>query len=291
VSQWAARPILRVGSDYSLVTLGPVRALLIVNPRAGSGRPAADELRAEAARRGISAHVLAPGEDAQRLAREADADVLGVAGGDGSLGPIAQTAVARGLPFVCIPYGTRNHFARDLGLDAADPITALEAFAGGRERVVDIGRVDRHVFLNNVSFGIYADLVHRREGHRRRRDALARARALWLTARDPHPEPIVVDGEPVEARVVLVANNAYELDVFNVGARARLDEGKLYAYIAEGWLPATWSERTATSYRIGTPGGRVRAAVDGEPAVLESPAELTIEAGALRVLLPTERET
>ena len=141
------------------------------------------------------------------------------------------------------------------------------------------------VFLNNVSFGIYAHLVHRREQHRRRRDAFARLRALWLSLRDRHPRPFVVEGEEVRARIVLVANNAYELDVLDVGARARLDEGKLHAYVAESWFPRTWDERVGDRFTIGR-ADDLRAAVDGEPARFESPVELSIEPRALRILLP-----
>jgi diacylglycerol kinase family enzyme len=264
--------------------LGHTHGLLIVNPRSGNGKPGADELEREAAQRGIDVHVLKPSDDVQAVARGARGPV-GVAGGDGSLGLVAEAALERDLPFVCVPFGTRNHFARDIGLDRDDPIGALGAFDSGHERRIDVGRVGGRVFLNNVSFGIYAHLVHRREAHRRRRDAFTRLRALWLSTRDRRPEPFVVDGERVAARVVLVGNNAYELDVFDLGARERLDEGRLHAYLAEGWLPRTWDERVAARFTIERPGG-LRAAVDGEPVDLESPAELSIEPRALRVLLP-----
>lgn len=264
--------------------------LLIVNPRSGDGKPSADDLCAEAAGRGIETHVLREGEDAQAVARGSDATALGVAGGDGSLGPIAAVAIERQLPFVCVPFGTRNHFARDVGLDRNDPLGALAAFDANRERIVDVGRVGERVFLNNVSFGVYARLVHRREQHRRRRDAFARARALWLVARHRHPEPIVIDGQAVAARVLLVANNAYELDFLNVGERSRLDEGTLHAYLATRWYPRTWDERAATSLRVGAQ-GTLRAAVDGEPVTLEAPVELRVEPRALRVLLPPQRES
>jgi diacylglycerol kinase family enzyme len=268
-----------------------VPGFLIVNARSGDEEPSADRLVAAAQARGIEAHVLCDGEDPTELARAAgDASALGAAGGDGSLGAVAEVAVERGLPFVCVPFGTRNHFARDLGLDRDDPIGALEAFADGRDRVVDVGRVGPRLFLNNVSFGVYARLVHRREHHRGRRDAFATARAVLLTLRERHPDPIVVDGQPIAARVVLVANNAYELDVFNVGERTRLDEGTLYAYIAKDWLPRDWHERVADSLRIGAPEGRLRAAIDGEPVDLDSPVELRCEPAALRVRLPLERE-
>jgi diacylglycerol kinase family enzyme len=269
-----------------------VAGFLIVNPRSGDEGPTAEELVAEARRRGIEPYVLEAGDDAAAAARAARADALGMAGGDGSLGTVAQVAIERGLPFVCVPYGTRNHFARDLGLDRDDPVGALDAFAHRRERIVDVGRIGAgRVFLNNVSVGVYARLVHRREHHRRRRDTLARARAIALGLGERHPEPILVDGTPVAARVLLVANNAYELDVFNIGERARLDEGKLHAYIAEDWLPRTWHERVAESFHLGGADGNLRAAVDGEPVELDSPIELRIAPRALHVLLPRQRES
>jgi diacylglycerol kinase family enzyme len=264
--------------------LEDTRGLLIVNPRSGDETPNADDLRHEAELLGISVHVLAPGDEVQAVARAASGPV-GVAGGDGSLGPVAEVALERDVPFVCVPFGTRNHFARDIGLDRDDPVAALDAFRSGRESRIDVGRVGTRVFLNNVSFGIYAHLVHRREAHRRRRAPFARLRALWLSARDRSPEPFVVDGERVAARIVLVANNAYELQVFDLGARERLDEGRLHAYVAKDWLPRTWDERVDERFTIER-AGDLRAAVDGEPVQLESPVELSIEPRALRILLP-----
>jgi diacylglycerol kinase family enzyme len=262
--------------------------LLLVNPRSGSGPPDGEELAEEARRRGIDVRVLGPGEDAAELARAADAEALGIAGGDGSLGPIAEVALERGLPFVCVPFGTRNHFARDLGLDRDDPVAALDAFSAGAERRIDVGRAGERIFLNNVSLGMYARLVHRRERRRRRREALARAHALWLTLRSPRAQRVTVDGEPLVARVILVANNDYELGLLSLGERERLDAGELHLYAAHGIVRSTWEERTAERFVIDTPTHRVRAAVDGEPAELETPLELRVEPLALRVLVPNE---
>lgn len=96
-----------------------MRALLLINPRAGDG-DGARELAAEAVRRGIEARVLGNGDDASAFARAAEVDVLGVAGGDGSVATVASVAAERNLPLVVVPYGTRNHFARDLGLGRDD---------------------------------------------------------------------------------------------------------------------------------------------------------------------------
>ena len=259
---------------------------LLINPRSGDDRTGPDELAAEAQRRGVRVHVLRPGDDPAELARSADATALGVAGGDGSLADVASVAIERDLPFVCIPFGTRNHFARDLGLDRGDPVGALDAFANGVERRVDVGRVDGRVFLNNVSLGLYARLVHRREGHRRRREALAGARALWLVARSRHRLRVTVDGELVAARIVLVASNDYELSLFSLGERRSLTDGAIHLYTARGWLPREWKERSSPRFRVDAAQKRLPGALDGEPVVLEPPMTFEIEPRALRVLVP-----
>ena len=254
---------------------------LVINPRSGKGSPNADELAAEARTRGIEAHVLRAGEDAAELARTSSADVLGVAGGDGSLAQVAEIALQRGAAFAAVPFGTRNHFARDLGLDRNDPVGALDTFRGS-ERRIDVGRAGDRLFLNNVSIGMYGRVVHRREDHRRRRELFARARAwaILLTHRDRLG--LTIDGEPVETRLLLVANNAYALDFPSIGARERLDEGRLHLYS----LGANPPERSGERFVIDAAPGRLEAAVDGEPEELQTPVEFRVEPKALRVLLP-----
>ena len=260
--------------------------LLVINPRAGDAEPSPEQLRDEADRRGLETHLLSPGEDPAEVARgSTTTEALGMAGGDGSLGAVASVALERDAPFVVVPFGTRNHFARDLGLDRDDPIAALDAFSGEETRV-DVGRVNGRVFLNNVSLGLYAGLVHRREGHRRRRDAFARLRALGLLLRRPGSLGVTIDGRAAHARVVLVANNHYKLELFSLGERDRLDEGALHLYVAHGWLPRTWEEETGTEFTVDARAGRLRAAIDGEPEELETPLRFEIEPQALRVLLP-----
>jgi diacylglycerol kinase family enzyme len=198
---------------------------------------------------------------------------------------VAAAASDHGLPFVCVPAGTRNHFARDLGLDGDDPIAALDAFTG-EERRIDAGRVGERVFLNNVSLGLYAKLVHRRERNRRRREVLARARALAILVTHPKGIDVTVDGKPVTAPVVLVANNHYELSLLSLGERERLDEGLLHLYAPVGLFRSSWEERTGERFAVDAARDRIEAAIDGEPAVLETPVEFRIEPRALRVLVP-----
>jgi len=262
-----------------------VRGLLLINPRAGREEPTVDDLETAARARGVDVHILQEGEDPAELARAAETEILGAAGGDGSVASVAAVAVERDLPFVVVPYGTRNHFARDLGLDRNDPRAALDAF-DGNERRVDIGRAGNRRFLNNVSFGAYAALVHRREHHRPRREALAGLRALWISLQGRAEAWARLNGEPVRGRVLLVANNAYELSLFSIGERTRLDEGRLHLYTANGLLPDAWEERSGERFELDAPGGRLVSALDGEPVVLETPLELGIEPRALRVLVP-----
>jgi diacylglycerol kinase family enzyme len=254
---------------------------LLVNPRSGRGSPGAEELIDEAGALGVKARILRPGEDARAIAQASSAGVLGVAGGDGSLAPVAEAALERGMPFVCIPFGTRNHFARDLGLDRDDPVGALRAFEGS-ERRVDVGRANGRLFLNNVSLGIYARLVRRRTEHRRRREAFARLRAWAILLTHREPLGITIDSRPVESRLVLVANNAYTLDFPSIGARERLDEGQLHLYVPDGDPP----ESVADRFVVDAAAGRLEAAIDGEPEILPTPIEFRIEPRALRVLVP-----
>ena len=233
---------------------------LLVNPRSGNGA-GLDELRAAATTRGIETRTLESGEDAATLAHEARADVLGAAAGDGTMGAVAGAALERGLPFVCVPFGTRNHFARDLGLDRSDPLSALDAF-NGAERPIDVGRANGRLFLNNVSIGAYAVLVH--HGWRRVLDSLRRRHTL------------VVGGETIHTRVLLVANNAYSFS----GARKQLDEGRLHLYTPGGEL------RVAEQVDVDARSDTLGVAIDGEGAELETPIRFAIEPRALRLLLP-----
>jgi diacylglycerol kinase family enzyme len=265
-------------------------AFLLINPRSGDDRPTSDEVADAARALGAEPHLLRTGEDPGALARASGAPVLGIAGGDGSLAAVAAAALEIDAGFVCVPFGTRNHFARDVGLDRTDPLAALHALVDGIERRIDVGRVGDRLFLNNVSLGIYARLVHRRERHRRRGEALARVKALAAVVRHRHTLHASVDGDPVRARVIFVGNNAHELSLFTVGARERLDTGELSLWTAAGWLPTTWQRRTGTRFRIDARGDRVRAAIDGEPVVLETPIEVEIVPRALRLLLPEDAE-
>ena len=241
------------------------------------------------------------------LARKGSGPV-GIAGGDGSLGVVAGVAADEDRPFVCIPFGTRNHFARDLGLDDEDPIAALAGFEG-EERRVDIGLAGDRWFLNNVSLGVYASFVH--DPARKTRNRLVALFRLLPAAlgrsRTPLDLSLDADGrqEHHSALLVLVANNGYKMQsMAELGSRDRLDEGRLHAYVIEevsrsalvgllfravaGSLEQAegWSEWEAEQFRLEASRDHLHAAVDGEPVVLPAPLEFEVRPRGLRVLVP-----
>jgi diacylglycerol kinase family enzyme len=269
------------------------RPVLFINPRSGDGTAARLSLADRARELGIEPVVLEPGQDLAALAADAverGADALGMAGGDGSLAIVAAAAAAHDLPFVCIPAGTRNHFARDLGVLRSDVVGALEAFGGdGLERRIDVGDANGIPFLDNVILGFYGDAV-RREGYRD-----ARLRTLLATAQEalgpgaPASGLVVVDDEGHEHRdpaVVVVSNNPYATErAVAKETRARLDSGRLGVFVL-GRPAARRSDRawTTPALEIVAP-GPVNAGRDGEAVTLAPPLRFSIHPLALRVRL------
>ena len=159
----AARRAFRVRFEWPRARR-PERPVLFFNPLSGGGKAARFDLAGQALRRGIEPIELRRGDDLEQLVRDAvsrGADALAMAGGDGSQAIVAMVAAELDLPYACIPSGTRNHFALDLGVDRDDVVGALDAFVDGRERRVDLAEVNDRVFVNNVSLGLYADAVER----------------------------------------------------------------------------------------------------------------------------------
>jgi diacylglycerol kinase family enzyme len=287
-------------------------ACLILNPAAGSAAGFRGRLTRTARERGIRVRVLEPGEDARLSALAAvedGAESLAVAGGDGSVAAVAGVAVERELPLVVVPTGTLNHFARDLGLDLAHPLRALDVFASGHhERGVDVGRINGRPFINNVSLGVYAEMLSD-PGYRGDKVGVAQAK-LQAAFSDPELRRALritpPDEVPLEGVVaVVVSNNPYEFARWDrFGQRHRLDTGTLQVSVLDastleelerllaGTLLGTIEFRptlhhwTSERLEMGVPGEVVRAGVDGEPITLEAPLRFSVDPGALRVLVP-----
>jgi len=273
----------------------PEHAVVIWNPRSGGGKALRAGLADEARARGIEPIELTPGDDIVRLARDAitaGADAIAAAGGDGTQALVASIAAGHDLPFACIPAGTRNHFAIDLGVDPEDVVGALDAFVSGRERVVDLAEVNGRTFVNNVSLGLYAEAVQR-EGYRDAKlrtiletvpDVLGPDRSRSANLHWTSPDGATGDS----AAVILVSNNVYRLGhVLAAGARPRLDAGTLGIVVgaAPGAGASThrrWRQWSAPEFEVES-AAPVAAGVDGEALVLEPPLRFAVHAGALRV--------
>jgi diacylglycerol kinase family enzyme len=289
-------------------------AHLIVNPAAGSAAALRGSLTEAARERGIRVRVLEPGQDARLAALAAvedGAESLAVAGGDGSLAAVAGVAVECEFPLMIVPTGTLNHFARDLGLDLAHPLRALDAFyAGHEERRVDVGRINGRLFINNVSLGVYAQMLGD-PGYRQDKLRVAQTK-LQAAFSDPELRRALRITPPEEAPLegvvaVVVSNNPYEFARWDrLGQRHRLDTGMLQVSVLDAsaleelegllagptLLGATAELRPPLRHwmserlEMGVFGERVQARVDDELTTFEVPLSFSVDPGALRVLVP-----
>ena len=288
------------------------RPALIMNLKSGGGKAERFHLVDECKKRGIEPIVLQQGDDLLQLAEGAvarGADVLGMAGGDGSQALVASVAARHGLPYVVVPAGTRNHFALDLGLDRDDVVGALDAFADGVERHVDLATVNGRVFVNNATLGLYAKIVQSPEY----RDAKRQTAAAML------PDLLGPDASGLDlsftgpdgslhksADVILVSNNPYELQRFSgLGTRERLNSGVLGvagATIDDANAAARfitlelagqvrrypgWLEWTTPRFEVSAD-DPIDIGIDGEALTMDPPLVFEALPGALVVRLPRQ---
>jgi diacylglycerol kinase family enzyme len=307
----AARTALR--PDRSAWTMPVVdapdmlRPFLIMNPRSGGGKVTRFDLQHKAEALGAEVALLdRPGTDVQQLAREAltrGADLLGVAGGDGTQALVAQVAAEHDVPFLVISAGTRNHFALDLGLDREDPSRCLDALRDGVEARIDLGEINGRPFVNNASFGAYAEIVDNPAYRDAKRATTLDALPDLLSGRRGAHLVGDVDGVVVdEPQALLVSNNPYEAsDLAGMGRRARLDgavlgviavrvdtareaAGLLHGAHRHGVLQTQAREVLVRANEAAIPVG-----IDGESVHLAAPVRCTVRPGALRVRLPRRR--
>ena len=284
-------------------------AVLLINPRSGGGKAERVGLARECTARGIEPVLLRPGQDVVALAEAAvagGAEVIGMAGGDGSLALVAGVAARNAVPMVVVPAGTRNHLAMDLGLDRDDVTGALDAYGAAVERAVDLGDVNGRSFVNNVSLGLYAQIIRSAAYRDAKMDTTLTAlpgllgpgsRPFDLRFADPAGMPHTA------AHVVQVSNNRYGRTAGTLTSRPRLDSGRLgvialqlpegppepavLAAIARGRpdLLRGFAAWEAPAFEVDS-GDVVDAGVDGEALRLAPPLRFTIRPAALRVRLP-----
>ena len=318
VSVAAARYALRVPAERAHVTAMNVTAaaraehpVLIMNLKSGGGKAEKFRLADECKMRGIEPIVLQPEDDLLQLAEDAvarGADVIGMAGGDGSQALVATVASRRNVPHVCVPAGTRNHFALDLGLDRNDVVGALDAFADAVERRIDLASVNGRIFVNNASLGLYAKVVQSPQY----RDAkISTAATILPGLLGPEAKPLDLqfrgpDADYPTAHLILVSNDPYQMDhLVDLGTRQRLDLGVLgivAARIADAAQASRfvameaagrirrfpgWLEWSAPQFEVKS-GRPVDIGIDGEALRMDPPLVFESLPGALRVRLPPD---
>jgi diacylglycerol kinase family enzyme len=286
------------------------RGVLIINPRSGGGKAARFNLTEEARKRSIEPLMLCPGDDLCSLARRAvnrGADVIGMAGGDGSQALVASVAMEENVAHVCVPAGTRNHFALDLGLDRDDVVGALDAFTDGIERRIDLARLNERIFVNNASLGIYARVVQS-DGYRDSKFGTWRQMLPDMMGPEAHCCELEFDvpgtTDWAGASLVIVSNNPYQLRRFRgAGTRTHLDTGRLGIFatrlsgaasvaklVTLGTIAQQRRLRSVRQWsslefevRASEP---VAVGLDGEALLLAPPLRFISLPGALRVRVP-----
>jgi diacylglycerol kinase family enzyme len=281
---------------------------LIMNPKSGGGKVEKFDLKRKAEELGAEVFLIDGSEpvDVAAVAREAvaqGADLLGVAGGDGTQALVAGIAAQHGIPFVVISAGTRNHFALDLGLDREDPSNCLGALSDGVELRVDLGVINGQTFVNNASFGAYAEVVET-PAYRDDKlnttlntlpDLLQGQRGARLSARAD-------DTEIRSPQALLVANNPYGTgDFAGLSRRARLDAGLLGVIgvkvrnvqqavdLLRGRRAVGLRVLNTKKIEITADAPQIPVGVDGEALSMSTPVVCTISPGALRVWVPRDR--
>ena len=284
--------------------------VLLMNPRSGGGKVERFDLVDRCMRAGIKPIVLTPGDDLLRLAETAvaeGADLIGMAGGDGSQALVASVASKHHIPLVVVPAGTRNHFALDLGIDRDDVPAALEAFRAGVDQQIDLAEVNGQVFVNNAAMGLYASIVQS-EDYRNAKVQTAAAMLpdlLGPAAAGPEVTYTLPGGDQERlGQLLLVSNNPYRLHQLRGGGqRPQLDRGVLGAAAltvskaadvqavaaleVAGQIDrfAGWREWTPTSLEVHS-ARPVQIGVDGEAMVLDPPLRFVCHPGALTVRVP-----
>jgi diacylglycerol kinase family enzyme len=312
-ARYALRTDISAASDRaaSMTEVSPAEhPVLIMNPKSGGGKAENFHLEQECRRRGIEPIVLEKGDDLVQLAEDAvarGADVIGMAGGDGSQALVATVAIHHDVAHVVVPAGTRNHFALDIGLDRNDVVGALEAYSDGVEERIDLATVNGRIFVNNASLGLYAKIVQSPEYRDAKRHTAA---AMLPDMLGPEAVPLDLrftgpDGTSYPtAHMILVSNNPYQLaSLAGRGTRERMDLGALgvaaarisdardatrfVALEAAGQVRRFpgWLEWATPRFQVDS-GGPIEIGVDGEALRMDPPLVFETMPGALRVRVP-----
>jgi YegS/Rv2252/BmrU family lipid kinase len=301
--------------------MSPVKIEVIINACSGDGNHVNIERRLTEAftARGLQPRISMARTGSEvialaQLAAQREAETIVAGGGDGTLNSVASSIIGSDKALGVLPFGTMNHFAKDLHIPL-DLEGAVQTIAAGHTAKVDIGEVNGHIFLNNSSLGLYPSIVREREKQQQRLGvgkwpAYVLA-AISVLRRYPFLDiRLSVDGKELTSRTpfVFVGNNEYEMETLNIGGRACLDAGDLSLYMTNrtgrlglirlalralfGGLrqEKDFLALCTEEIWIGTKHKRVRVALDGEVLELEPPLHYRVRPQELRVLAPMNHQ-
>lgn len=252
------------------------------------------------------------GDEVTEFARDAaqsEADAIIAGGGDGTIRSVAAEVIETDKVLGVLPFGTLNHFAKDLQI----PIElegAVQTIIAGHTIKVDFGEVNGHIFLNNSSLGLYPNIVRERKKKQRLGHGKWPAfmwAAFSVLRRYPFLEiRLNVEGQQLTLKTpfVFIGNNEYVMETLSIGGRGRLDGGRLSLYVTNrmgrlglirlalrAMFGGLRQEKDflalhAEEIWLGTKHRRVRVALDGEVTIMEPPLHYRIHSRGLRVLAP-----
>lgn len=291
---------------------------VIINAGSGSvlGEETAQSLRERFIAFGVKAniHLAETGAEIESLAKhaiESDAEIIVAGGGDGTISTLAVEVSKAGKTLGVLPLGTLNNFSKDIGIPQ-DLSGAVRVIATGETNLIDLAEVNDRIFINNSSIGLYPRMVLRREKQQRLGSGKWIA-AFWAALRIFRISPflkvrISLDGKQFLRKTpfVFVGNNEYEMELYNIGRRPTLDDGKLSVYFLHrggrwgvilllfhtifGRLRQwkDFEEVSTEEITIETRRKRIPVAFDGEVRTMTTPLHYKILPKALKVIVPAE---
>ena len=278
--------------------------------------PALADRAAEALRQaGLDVEIeLIDGGDCEvrsRAAAERGDPLVIVGGGDGTVSAAASALVGTGTKLGILPLGTLNHFARDIGVPV-DIYEAAKLIATGKERRVDVGEMNKRLFINNSAIGLYPRMVIDRD---RQQEKLGRSKRLALIVAslrtlmrfNHHRLTLTVNDERagrIDTPLLFVGNNDYRIDIGAPGRRDSVEDGRLCVLVMRkktrrGFLAASLRAfigrrrrddmvqlEGVERLRVASHRSRLVISLDGEVVSAEPPLDYKIRKKALRVVAP-----
>jgi diacylglycerol kinase (ATP) len=292
------------------------RARVIWNPNAGAkgGIPTnavgEEQLREVLTRHGLAEALVTPSSeaDARRLVREAVRDrydLVVAAGGDGTVGMVADELLGTETVLGILPLGSIMNVPRMLGLPR-DLDAAAAVLENGVVRAVDVGRARERTFYEAGSVGMHAAMFRYAQEFDRG-DYLAILRTIWVAFRyRPARMSVELDTETVRTRalMVTVSNGPYTGVGMTVAPDARLDDGafdvRIFHHFSKGELlrhlfsiafgRRAWSPHISThrSARVRIESASPLPCRADSHDMGTTPIDFSVNPGALRVVVPTD---